>query len=146
MSNNLYLKIITYRDIVQLFKWANDPVVRKNAYHTEPIKYEGHQRWFKEKLKDTNCKMYILTDGNKDYGQVRGDFENGKVTIDYSIDSAFRNRGYGKTMLKLFEKKYSNVLLYAEVKISNTASQTIFEYLGYQKKILDTHIQYTLKI
>jgi len=144
MGENLYLRAANADDFMLLYKWANDQTVRQNSYHSEPITIEEHKRWFERKLADANCDIYILTDGLQDYGQVRGEREESVIKIGYSIDASFRGKGYAKTMLKLFAEKYRGSLLYAEVKEENTASQRVFEDLGYRKEVVDGHIQYTM--
>ena len=36
----LSLREVTAKDMDLLYEWANDPTVRQNAFHTEPIPYE----------------------------------------------------------------------------------------------------------
>lgn len=129
----------------QLLAWANDPAVRAASYNSAQIGYEEHKRWFESKINDENCRIYILTDGRRDYGQVRGYRRDGKVEISYSIDGNYRGRGFGRMMLELFAEKYPDALLYAEVKKDNPASSRVFESLGYRRESREDHICYTLK-
>ena len=46
----LRLREVTGKDMDLLFRWANDPVTRKNAFHTEQIPYETHRAWFVKML------------------------------------------------------------------------------------------------
>lgn len=146
MNRTFFLRPATSDDMMRLLTWANDPAVRAASYNSGQIGFEEHKRWFESKINDENCSIYILTDGRSDYGQVRGDRKDGKVEIDYSVDSNYRGRGYGRLMLKLFAGEYSDTLLYAEVKKDNSASRKVFESLGYRGESREDHICYTLKV
>ena len=56
----LSLREVTAKDMDLLYEWANDPTVRQNAFHTEPIPYENHKMWFAKNLADREVLMYIL--------------------------------------------------------------------------------------
>ena len=56
----LYLKKVEPTDVDLLYQWANDSEVRKNAFHTEPILYENHVKWFANVLADASMYQYIL--------------------------------------------------------------------------------------
>lgn len=103
--NPYRLRKVNEDDLMLLFDWANDPLVRQNAYHTEPIELEGHRGWFADKLADENCFMYILTDdaGENQYGQVRAELKENRFEIDYSIAKEYRGQGLAKVMLQLLE-------------------------------------------
>lgn len=166
---DLYLRPVEQKDMQLLFQWANDPTVRKNAYHTEPISLETHQKWFASKLADKACVIYILTDGEQNFGQVRGDISRiapskpeteeplsnhasfiEQVEIDYSIAADYRGLGYGKKMLQLFEaicrENGECPLLYAEVKKENLASQRVFESLDYTKTVQEDIVIYKKRV
>ena len=135
--NNLRLRRVEENDIELIFNWSNDSEVRKNSFHTEPIKWEEHVKWFGKVLQNDAVLFLILTDGNKNIGQIRLDFENkNEAIVTYDIDKKYRLNGYGKEILKLIENflrenfKYQ-VILYALVKIENKISQSVFKKLHY---------------
>ena len=139
-------------DMMLYFDWANDPVVRQNSFQTSPIDLTTHEVWFHRKVTEETCLLYVLTDGTVDYGQVRGQVDDGKIEIGYSIAKEFRGKGLARIMLELFEEKCMDLLqcdkvkkdklmkpecpmrLYAEVKKENPISGKVFEGLGYQKQ------------
>lgn len=131
---SLSLREVTAADVDLLYKWANDPVVRASAYSTGDIDYDTHVKWFNRKLNDPNCSIYILTDGETHFGQVRGDIDGEKTEIDYSIDANYRGQGLAKQMLLFFEEKATTNVLYAEVKKENVASQNVFKALEYSQE------------
>ena len=110
----IYLRKATYKDCETLFKWVNDYDVRKNSFNTESISIDNHIKWFKKKLLDKNCTIFIVHDNKGNYiGQVRIDKEVDRGLIDYSIDSIYRGQGLGKEILSLI-KKYLKILFWLE--------------------------------
>jgi spore coat polysaccharide biosynthesis protein SpsF len=131
-----YLRRVDYFDMELLYHWANDPVTRANSINFEPIIFDEHERWFKEKLNSCNVLFYIYHNGNQDIGQVRVDIKDNIAVINYSIAPSFRGKGYGYRMMILAEKEIQDNYhairwIQAEVKYKNTASQHIFRKLDY---------------
>jgi RimJ/RimL family protein N-acetyltransferase len=133
-----YLRKADYSDMELLYKWANDPETRANSFSPGPILFDDHQKWFGEKMNSANTLFFICHCENKNVGQVRLDIMHGIATINYSIDSVFRGKGYGSRMIVMVEKiicdDYPGIKkIQAEVKYGNEASQTIFRKLGYME-------------
>ena len=106
----LSLREVTAKDMDLLYEWANDPTVRQNAFHTEPIPYEDHKMWFAKNLADREVLMYILCSisaGEKEepLGQIRLSIEEDKALIDYSVDASRRGQGLGAKMILMAEEK-----------------------------------------
>jgi UDP-2,4-diacetamido-2,4,6-trideoxy-beta-L-altropyranose hydrolase len=126
------------RDDAELyFKWANDPVVRQMAFHTEPIQWENHLTWFNKKLDDTESILLLCYQNSEAVGQVRFDLnDNGEMEIDISIAKEHRGRGIGKAMLNVALAYVKNMKGYrafvSEVKIDNYPSQRMFLANGFQ--------------
>ena len=136
MEGNIYLRRADREDVELFFRWVNEPAVRENSFNTDPIHWESHQKWFKKVLADDGVRIYVLMQDNLPVGQVRLVFEDSKWQISYSIASAYRGQGYGKRILQLAENElisngHTGEKLFAEVKARNTASQRIFNSLGY---------------
>lgn len=133
-NNILWLREATLDDMILLFCWVNDPIVRQSAFCVNEISLTTHKRWFAEALMNDYVRIYILQRGDLPVGQVRVELDDEKWMIDYSIDAAWRGYGYGKQILCLLETKMENgACLVGEVKEANVASQKIFEELGYEK-------------
>lgn len=66
-----YLREATKDDVDLLFKWMNDPAVRKNSFSSEKITYEEHTSWYRSLLENKNCKQYIYMCGDCPIGQIR---------------------------------------------------------------------------
>ena len=134
---NLKMRNAQKEDVNHYFRWANDTSVRQNSFNPEPILFESHSKWFEEKLKTDHAKLYIFEILGKPVGQFRIDKVNDAWEIDYSVDKSYRGLGVGKAMISLFITKSSNnSVLYplkALVKMSNIASQRVFQDLGFTK-------------
>ncbi len=136
MEGNIYLRRADREDVELFFRWVNEPAVRENSFNTESIPWESHRKWFEKVLTDDGVRIYVLMQDNLPVGQVRLVFEDGKWQINYSIASSYRGQGYGKIILQLVEneligKGHTGEKFFAEVKAHNTASQRIFNSLGY---------------
>jgi spore coat polysaccharide biosynthesis predicted glycosyltransferase SpsG/RimJ/RimL family protein N-acetyltransferase len=149
--NTIYLRKIVNDDCDLLYKWANDKLVRKNAFITDKIDFDSHKKWFQSKLNCNTTVIYIALEKNLPIGQIRIDIEDQKGIIDYSISSNFRNRGLGTVLLKSIGdqvKKDCPTLkkLIGRVKKENIPSQKAFEKALYKKRIEKMYYEYELLI
>lgn len=138
MNYGLYLRNAEMDDIEILFCWANNPDVRKNAFHTEVISYEEHKKWFANLMKDPDQYQYILMLHDQAIGQVRVSLLDSSdvAEIDYSIDQKYRGKGYGAVILELLiaeiRSNHKNIVrLIGKVKPGNAVSQSCFEKCGF---------------
>ena len=124
-----------YNDAKFLFKIRNDSETRKNSFSQKKIKYADHIHWLKLKLKDINCRIYILKKNNIKIGQIRFDLTNNKIEIDFGIVNDYRNKGYGKILLsKGIKLKYlQNYKIIEKIIKDNKSSLKIFEKLKFKK-------------
>jgi len=120
-------------DVDCLFHWANEPVVRKNAFNTSQIKYEDHIVWFKNKLDSIDSYIFILEENAIPIGQIRFDLHHDPdcFRIDYSIAAGSQKKGYGTGiiafgLLELVKKKVSCRIVQALVKPDNKISIRCF--------------------
>lgn len=133
-ETSIFLRNAQKEDILLLFCWVNDPIVRQSAFCTENITFRSHKQWFLQSLNSDVRQIFILQKGELPIGQVRLEQKNHEWFIDYSIDAAWRGRGYGTKILQLIEEKLSKgTVLVAEVKNTNIPSQKVFESLGYER-------------
>lgn len=133
-AGELCLRPAKAEDILLLFCWANDPVVRQNAFCTEEIAFAEHRKWFERALREECVRIYILQRGDLPVGQARVEYDGMAWRIDYSVDAAWRGNGYGRQLLRLLEAAVpAGACLLGEVRSENTASKKVFEELGYEK-------------
>ena len=125
------LRQATKEDSKLLFEWANNPQVRANAINTEPVEWEGHCKWFENKLQSSS-KILILEDSTP-VGQIRLDVVDNHYLIDYSVQSNQRGKGYGKILLEMVIKSHRDYTLKGEVREDNIGSKKAFERSGFTK-------------
>ena len=123
----------TIKDAKILFDWANDTETRQNSFNSVIIDWNNHIKWFKNKLNDPACKIYILYSNEKPVGVVR--FEVNETTIvGVTVAPNYRGMGLGSEILKIarntFWKNNTDSIL-AYIKKGNIASQRIFEKAGF---------------
>lgn len=146
-NKKFYLRAVEENDIDLLFAWANDPEVRKNAFHTEPIPYETHQKWFQNLMQDDTQVQYIFMADDKPAGQIRLNLSEEEAVIDYSIAPDMRGRGYGKVMLGLVREEVERTYpfirtLIGKVKKGNPASAKCFAACGYEERFTQFELKY----
>jgi len=135
--------------------WVNDQDVRQSAFNSEPISWEDHQEWFKNKLNDPSSTLFIVESYLGPIGQVRFEKSGLNFKIDYSIARQFRGMSLGEPLLsegiKLFLVNNQGSTLVGEIKEENQASKKIFKNLGFreiplshQVKNMKKHLQFKL--
>jgi len=138
--NTLAIRRADIRDMKPCFFWANDPVTRQNAFHSNPISWKDHVIWFEEKCNNMHTHMWVMvTSRGLPVGQIRFDIHAGIADIDYSLGPLVRGRGWGEKLLELgisaFTKKHPEVLVRGRVKPGNIASIRTFQQLGFDKEV-----------
>lgn len=123
----------TINDATIIFDWANDPETRENSFNSEAIEWDDHIQWFKKKLIDPTCKIYILQYNETAVGVVRFDV-NETTIIGVTVAPSHRGTGLGAEILKtacntFWENNTDAVLAY--IKKGNNASQRVFEKAGF---------------
>ncbi len=119
-----------------LWEWANDPEVRAVSFHSDPIPWEDHVRWFDRKLGEENCVLYIACNqSGSPIGQVRFDLDAAKATISISLGRHFRGRGLGVEVLRAACRQFFSLrrgsVVHAWVKQGNEASLRAFRKAGF---------------
>jgi len=111
-------------------------LTREMSFHSAPISWEEHQRWFTVVLQQSGTLLTIIEiwvdDGWVSMAQVRID-ETGAISV--SIAPAFRGRGLGTAILHEAIAYQQTIMslpnLVAYIKPNNRASQTIFSRAGF---------------
>ncbi len=130
-GRSLRLRVLGEADCQLLWEWANDPEVRALSFSSEPIPQWQHVQWFKTKLSDPNCLIYLAIDRDDiPIGQIRYEIENNEAVVSVSIDRQFRNRGYGSTLIQLASQQAFHIAnlarIHAYIKPVNQASIRAF--------------------
>jgi UDP-2,4-diacetamido-2,4,6-trideoxy-beta-L-altropyranose hydrolase len=132
----LQVRRAAFTDVTLYFSWANDPTVRANAIHSEPIAWPGHVAWFERRLADADTYLYLFAWEGQLIGQVRIEFTDNLGTIDYSVDATWRGKQLGRPMLRralveLWRERAGTWKLRGEVSAGNHASARVFEALRF---------------
>ena len=90
ISSKFDLRTVTMEDAKLLFDWRNDPCVRDNSFHSEPIEYANHVKWLTATLQDVHQQFFVLETTDGTAGQVRIQIQGNTGLISYSIAAAFR--------------------------------------------------------
>lgn len=125
---NIYLRPVKFEDSDILLKWANDAATRANSIQTHTITREEHCAWFKKKMEDDACHIYICEKEGIPIGQVRIDMTDKTGEISYVVAPEHRGCGYGKEIIALICTEATEFAknLFAEVKKENEASKKVF--------------------
>jgi len=137
INTTIRFRKATEEDVELYYNWANDPIVRSNSYSSEAIPYENHVNWFKSKLKDENCYMFLFqSHDNQHIGQVRIQKTDAtSAIIGISTDENHRGKGYAAKMIatasEVFLAKNPEICISAYIKLDNPASAKAFEKAGF---------------
>ena len=135
-AKDLFLREANDGDCDLYWHWANDPIVRENAYQQQQITLKNHQIWYKKNLNSPNVIMLVVDSEYGPLAQVRFDRSESNFIISYSLAMQFRGFGLGKTIIsKAIEylRKFKTFTVIAEVKESNVSSRKIFEKVGFNQ-------------
>jgi len=137
-THELWIRTVQEQDCELLWRWANDPKVRENAYNSDPIPWEDHKEWFEKKLENDSSKIYVAEVGSDLIGQIRFDLEEAVAVVDVSVAESKRGKGYGIKLIergtRRFLKESGVERVDAYVKANNNASRRAFEKAGYAFK------------
>jgi len=130
-------------DCKQTWLLSNDREVRENSFNTEPIVFENHILWYKEKLASPDTAFYVLDVHGVIGGQIRYGRKGNAAEINYSVAPAFRGKGLGKALIESTIDQACNRLrvdrVLGIVKNFNNASIRTFLNAGF-KKVRDENI------
>ena len=133
-KESLRLRPANPHDVHQFFLWANDPEVRAQSIHGQPISFESHQEWFAGKLTASDSRIFVMQAGDLPVGQIRFDRKGNEERISYSVDKCFRGRGWASRLVALGLSRVparDGLVFRAEVKDANLSSRTVFSRLGF---------------
>lgn len=119
-----------------LFRWKNDPDVRRASFRQHAIQFNNHIAWLKAALNNPNILIYIVEKESLPAGMYRLECIGDAANIGISVDSKYRGQGVGKKIIKQMILTAKNVgikKLIAEVKIDNIPSNKLFLACGFYK-------------
>jgi UDP-2,4-diacetamido-2,4,6-trideoxy-beta-L-altropyranose hydrolase len=130
------LRPVSLRDSELLWKWANDPELRKQSFTQEAIDWSIHEQWLKSSLEDRDTVIRIAENDRSDsVGVVRFTLQQRKAVISISLAQEFRGTGLAPAVLKcaLDELTQTRSIqdVSAFVKPENLPSVRLFENAGF---------------
>ncbi|HEY9766311.1 MAG TPA: GNAT family N-acetyltransferase [Chroococcales cyanobacterium] len=129
------LRRAEWGDLAFLFQLRNDPVVRRFAFHGEPIPLAEHTAWFERKLSDESALILIAEEEGERAGQVRFDLDGERATVGIAVAENFRKRSLGKSILqqgcRYLKESTSVKQIFAFIKPENEASIRLFRSAGF---------------
>ena len=136
------LRKVTEGDMDLLFKWANDPVVRKWSFSKQPITLEEHKCWFDQKYNDPNTIMWILEESTQPSGVVRFEKSANRVLLNYLIAPEARGKKLASKMLLMsidkLEKFWKGIDIIAYSLPENVASIKSLKKVGFCLLAMDS--------
>lgn len=94
------VRLANQGDMEQVFRLANEPVVRANSFSPEPINLTEHSRWFAAKLASPETIFFVMDFEGVVAALVRYDRFGDIAEIDLAVHPAFRGRGLGTKLLR----------------------------------------------
>ena len=119
-----------------LWRWANDPETRRNAFDQSPIPYDTHLVWLQDQLASPATRWWIFADTEGPVGQVRFELAGEVAIIDITVAPERRGRGHGRAMLtqavhNLRDERGTEVRPRAAVLAHNPRSLAMFRACGF---------------
>ena len=139
LIKSMLIRNVNRNDCKLLWKWVNDPAVRKASYKSDFISLKEHTEWFRKHLKDHDSYHFIVSDiNNTPLGQIRFDLKNNEAEVDISVAPEKRGMGYAsliirKGLMELRGKSVNLKTVVAFIKIENTNSLRSFERAAFIK-------------
>ncbi|MFL0093353.1 UDP-2,4-diacetamido-2,4,6-trideoxy-beta-L-altropyranose hydrolase [Tenacibaculum maritimum] len=132
---NLSIRKASKEDMLQVYYWSDDLLVRQNSYNSKPIVLEDHKKWFNSKIRDRNTLFYIIYYNSSPAGMVRYEIKEEYTIVGITMNKKFRGKKLAplflvKTAKEYFYKSEKPILAY--IKKGNTPSIKSFEKAGYQ--------------
>lgn len=144
----LRLRDASAADEALLLEWANDPVVRANAFNPQRIGSQAHEQWFRARLnRPAQCTMLIAEAANGEpVGQVRLELDGRTWEIGYSIAEPYRGLGLASGLLRAAMARVpAGHEVIGRVKAGNEPSARAFSKLGFcREEVLDERGRYLL--
>lgn len=138
LNREIQFRLLREGDCQLLFSWANDPAVRRASFHSAPVLWSDHERWFSLKLRDPNSVIYIgETRSGEVVGQVRFHLDEEQATLSVVVAPEFRGAGWGKELvafsIRMLARARAIHRVNAFVRPENLPSIRLFESAGFRR-------------
>jgi UDP-2,4-diacetamido-2,4,6-trideoxy-beta-L-altropyranose hydrolase len=138
IEKEIKLRLVRENDCQLLFEWAQDPVARAASFHSAPISWEDHSRWFAERMQDPQSVIHIGENASGEpVGVVRFQIKEESAVLSVNVAPHFRGEGRGKELILFSTRDLVRAHLVqwvdAFVKPENQASVRLFEASGFHR-------------
>jgi len=128
------LRPATEDDIETTFRWQSIPLLRRYFHNTGTPTWDEHSTWFRARLCDPDCLIFIIQDTGEDAGVLRLERTgHGKFMVSILVDPKFQGNGVGREALVLARRVFPAARLEAEILPQNKPSESLFKSAGYLK-------------
>lgn len=137
--SDLLIRPANLTDSAELLAWRNDATTRAMSFDSKIVTECEHQKWLARTLENSQKHLLIGEYAGEKVGMCRFDIESDRLTAEISINvnPALRGRGLASPLLQnsiaYFVAKHA-IRITARTKITNGASQIIFEKAGFKKQ------------
>jgi RimJ/RimL family protein N-acetyltransferase len=135
---SLELHAVEEKHAELLLRWRNDDGTRRRSLSPEPVLWESHVDWLREKLADDDAVLFLGTLDGSAVGHVRVDRttpRSGEISVVVAPEA--RGRGVGRELIATGSVEAARALelekIVAIVKPDNVASLRAFEHAGYAR-------------
>ncbi|WP_055447263.1 UDP-2,4-diacetamido-2,4,6-trideoxy-beta-L-altropyranose hydrolase [Lacinutrix mariniflava] len=149
---NVLFRKASEQDLMQVYNWSNDVLVRKNSYNSSKIDIESHTKWYLEKINNKDTLFLITLINNKAGGVVRYEIGKNYSVVGILLSKEYRGQKLSSVILKKSAQQYfknNTIPIYAYIKKKNIASIKSFEKAGYtflKEEIIKGNISFVYKL
>ncbi len=124
-----------------LYTWQCE--IGNRQYSGDPAipSIKEHKIWFKDSLKNSKRRMWLIVFNNNNCGYVRLDEQEKSEEVSVLISQSFRKLGLANAAIKQLKTLSHFNIIEAEVAETNIASSVLFQKLDF-KKISNTRYQW----
>lgn len=139
MRPQVVLRTAAAADCRDIWRWRNEPAVRRASNSVDRISWETHQAWFESVLSDPNRRLLIGEVVGEPVGVVRFDVVGAEAAISIYLTPKGRGRGIGPQLLMqgqawLKPNRPEVVRIKAQVRTTNEASIAAFTAARYRRQ------------
>ena len=142
--SNVRLVSFKWEHVSRTFKWVKDPDFQRLFMVRKEITWEGHQKYFRNILADSNQRVYAILNNNRHLGNcglknILLSKKEGELWI-YIGEVSFRGKGIGCKAVELllcegFER-LDLESIYIHVADFNTVARRFYRKLGFVETTL----------
>ncbi len=132
------LRRATPEDARLLFEWRNDPFIVARSSSQRTVTWEEHQAWLERTLSRSDRLVLVITEGQRELGQVRFEREGNQAVISVFLLQAHTGAGRGVEAIRLGCQQALHLwpdveTLVAHVRMDNLPGRKAFLRAGFSE-------------